>query len=35
MSGTVYDRSTLRNYFPLTNSIFSLGLKPGELSVYS
>ena len=35
MSGTLYDRSTLRNYFPLPNSIFSLGLKPGELSMYS
>ena len=35
MSGTLYDRSTLRNYFPLPNGIFSLGLKPGELSVFS
>ena len=35
MNGTLYDKSTLRNYFPLPNSIFSLGLKPGEFAVYS
>ena len=35
MSDGIYDSSTLRNYFPLPNSIFSLGLKPGEFSVYS
>ena len=34
MNGTLYDRSTLRNYFPLPNSIFSLGLKPDPLSSY-
>lgn len=35
MSGSVYDKSALRNYYPMPNQIFSLGLKPGELAVYS
>ena len=35
MSGAVLNKSSLRNYFPLPNSIFSLGLRPGELAVYS
>ena len=28
-------RDVVKNYFPLPNEIFSLGLSPGELSVYS
>lgn len=24
-----------KNYFPLPNAIFSLGLSPGEIAVYS
>ena len=35
MSGTLYGRSTPRNYYPMPNAVFSLGLKPGELAVYS
>ena len=35
MRGTLYDRSALRNYYPMPNAVFSLGLKPGELAVYS
>ena len=26
---------TYKNYFPLPNAIFSLGLSPGEIAVYS
>ena len=26
---------TYKNYFPLPNTIFSLGLSPGEIAVYS
>ena len=28
-------RDPIRNYFPLPNEIFQLGLTPGELAVYS
>ena len=35
MSGSLYNRSALRNYDPMPNAVFSLGLKPGELAVYS
>ena len=28
-------RDAIRNYFPLPNEIFQLGLTPGELAVYS
>ena len=35
MSGSLYNRSALRNYYPMPNAVFSLGLKPGELAVYS
>ena len=28
-------RDVIRNYFPLPNEIFQLGLTPGELAVYS
>lgn len=28
-------RDAIRNYFPLPNEIFRLGLTPGELAVYS
>ena len=35
MSGTLCGRSTPRNYYPMPNAVFSLGLKPGELAVYS
>ena len=28
-------RGAIRNYFPLPNEIFQLGLTPGELAVYS
>ena len=36
MRGTLYDsKSALRNYYPMPNAVFSLGLKPGELAVYS
>lgn len=28
-------RSAIRNYFPLPNEIFQLGLTPGELAVYA
>ena len=28
-------RNAIRNYFPLPNEIFRLGLTPGELAVYS
>ena len=28
-------RDAIKNYFPLPNEIFLLGLSPGELSVYS
>ena len=29
------ERDAIKNYFPLPNEIFLLGLSPGELSVYS
>ena len=29
------NKSALRNYYPMPNAVFSLGLKPGELAVYS
>ena len=36
MRETLYDsKSALRNYYPMPNAVFSLGLKPGELAVYS
>ena len=35
MSGILYNKSALRNYYPMPNAVFSLGLKPGELAVYS
>ena len=35
MRGTRYNKSALRNYYPMPNAVFSLGLKPGELAVYS
>ena len=35
MSGALYNGSALRNYYPMPNAVFSLGLKPGELAVYS
>ena len=35
MSGALYGRSAPRNYYPMPNAVFSLGLKPGELAVYS
>ena len=35
MSGSLYGRSAPRNYYPMPNAVFSLGLKPGELAVYS
>ena len=28
-------RDPIKNYFPLPNEIFTLGLKPGELAVYA
>ena len=28
-------RDALKNYFPLPNEVFSLGLTPGEIAVYS
>ena len=28
-------RDPIKNYFPLPNEIFTLGLKPGEISVYA
>jgi predicted transcriptional regulator len=28
-------RDAIKNYFPLPNEIFSLGLSPGEISIYS
>lgn len=28
-------RDPIKNFFPLPNEIFSLGLSPGELAVYS
>ena len=28
-------QNTVKNFFPLPNEIFSLGLSPGELAVYS
>ena len=28
-------QDTVKNFFPLPNEIFSLGLSPGELAVYS
>ncbi len=30
-----YKRDAIKNYFPLPNEIFSLGLSSGEISVYS
>lgn len=30
-----YRRDAIKNYFPLPNEIFSLGLSSGEISVYS
>ena len=35
MSGALYGGSAPRNYYPMPNAVFSLGLKPGELAVYS
>ena len=35
MNGMRYNKSALRNYYPMPNAVFSLGLKPGELAVYS
>ena len=35
MSGALYGKSAPRNYYPMPNAVFSLGLKPGELAVYS
>ena len=35
MSGALYGKSAPRNYYPMSNAVFSLGLKPGELAVYS
>ena len=28
-------RDPIKNYFPLPNEIFTLGLKPGEIAVYA
>ena len=28
-------RDSVKNYFPLPNEIFTLGLKPGEIAVYA
>ena len=30
-----YKRDAIKNYFPMPNEIFSLGLSSGEISVYS
>lgn len=30
-----YKRDAIKNYFPLPNEIFSLGLSSGEISIYS
>ena len=35
MNGILSNKSALRNYYPMPNAVFSLGLKPGELAVYS
>ena len=35
MSGTLCGKPEPRNYYPMPNAVFSLGLKPGELAVYS
>ena len=35
MSGILYGKLAPQNYYPMPNAVFSLGLKPGELAVYS